>query len=1018
MSRSARRLAVVAVWAGLARGIDYGCIISTSNASPLGAPCQDVWEKLGGFVGPDYKGPKCLNPNKDPAGPWCYWGTTSDTEWGFCGPCSSPAPDTQAPRTAAPATMAPTSAPLTEAPATFAPTGSPPTIPPTMAPTTPPATTVPDTVVPSTAPPATASPPTGTPLTDVPAPTQSPPPATVPPTGAPLTQAPSEAPRTQAPPTGAAPTEAPTQAPPVNPPDTTAAPPPVVPATRPPRLTLAPGVGSTWPPETRTPPAGKDTLSPGATWPPDTAVPGGGSHGSTLAPGVDADQQIVLFWSGSDHVSAEQFRDGGVVVTLSMRAPAETVAFYDWGDDEAPFTIAVDKYQKDGLRELVDAGARIVRYVDHSATNLVIRIGGGLADYRTGIAESFVLTAQHYVVKQRIGLPQKGYQLRGDLHREVVIQPEEDTYKEKVSEVGSTMATVLAGGGGAVPAQTIAFIAGLKCGEKSDPELHWIFHPTAASIDGRQCFGAVIFNPLLVLLCLLSQYAATYVLLHVRKLREFFMEMPYTFKAAEAVVFSPSGTLLAAVVLFQGTSVCSIAMLFYPDGFLHAVVGLLTVLLQVAFVVWLTRRLRRAVPTEARYRREMESTTMKNVRPPGGWRVFLFGPGEWVSLHRATRFAKRYSVVLRHWRQQCVGWICVDFAVSLLSAILAAFRPKTFPGCGNLRILLGTATLAVCAAYVAFFPFVRQRDNYISIFRAATSGVGYIFIGIAYHLRDIRHTVHDIGGVLITLAVIAILVKVLLDFMTFLNLMITHRRAKLQLAEWADLEDRRALEEAKMLEAGADPGSEMRLVSPESSDSVDHTGPDPTWEALVADAKGDRLSWKGLLGDVEKKESAEGGGKPQPPRAPIPPASPRGSLRRYASPAKSYSSRRQSLPEALIEPLMLPEADVLSMPPAASRRNSAAPSNDSEHSISLVNDSLGSDDDVGSFNGLGSKGLRTKLDSPVIAPYSARRRSSAAPPAPPGSGSPRLTATPVIGSRSPPRARNSRSSLPLVSLEQ
>eukprot|EP01064_Diplonema_japonicum_P022939 TRINITY_DN3323_c5_g1_i1.p1 TRINITY_DN3323_c5_g1~~TRINITY_DN3323_c5_g1_i1.p1 ORF type:complete len:1031 (+),score=173.29 TRINITY_DN3323_c5_g1_i1:135-3227(+) len=822
---------------------------------------NDVWYNVYTLSTPG-SNPSC---SSDPTARICLCMTTD------CLPTDVPdtnPPATDAPQTAVPLTAIPTQAPVTTAPSTAQPTAPPTTVPVTAVPTTAPATDAPATAVPAAPP---TAPPTDAPQTVPPTAPPTAPPTTAPdtaPPAAPPTVSPQTVPPTAPPtlPPQTVPPTSPPTAPPTMPPDTKA---PLVPPTFVPKTTAptpspaSPTAPPTSPPNvpvTASPGTPKETASPsgpvspvtdspwataspwttaspwmtaspptdlpaGQTMPPATAAPP-----TPVPPHAVLDVVVQVSWHGPAKVDETDVRDG-LVYTITLMNP-QYVEFQPWGTRAPPFKVLGTEAH--------------ITYVSHDATTLVVKVGGD-AGYHVKKNEILVLEMTMDAVKAKTGYYVK-VQLEGE-KTQVTVKVEESGWQTGVKFSAGT-ATLL-GGPAAMQAQTITFLVGLDCGDEDDPPLTWMLHPTLGVIDGRECMGAVVLNPVIALGVFLIQLLFAKILLHLAAARPF-IETPHTIIVTQALLLFPSASILVVMVLFQGTAVCSAAMMFYPRGKVsHGVIGGVVLALQIVFTGYITRLLLNNIPEKARYRLEKDGND--NISS-GKIKIFFLGAGEWVSTERSTRFAKRYSIVVRGWAEACIYFVAVDFVMCLLFALMAAFRPRSLPGCGNLRFALGALSCAAGILTLIVKPYVKYRDTWITVGRLILQGIGFGLIGVSFHVGEpTTHFTMQIGAVLLMIAVLLVVIKAVIDAACFMFLIWTGRRRKLQIEEWGEIDKifsddieiplKSPRKKPPMIETGGEASLEEQPISP-----------DRFWEEMVQDVHDSRnegnLSWAGLVKDA------------------------------------------------------------------------------------------------------------------------------------------------------------------------
>ena len=551
--------------------------------------------------------------------------------------------------------------------------------------------------------------------------------------------------------------------------------------------------------------------------------------------------KLDLVWSLPAIVTPGDLSGDGVDITVRLVSGYEYIEFAEWevsSRRHPGFTMEADVEQDNGMKwatASTDAGP-LYYYVGHDAQQLTFKIK--IADYGAQLNERVVLRATTDLVRPRRGM-------------HVIVEPDTtlaDTmttsFRVNVPEeewqlgtVGVSAGTTVLIGASALQTQTTAFLAVMECGsyKDDDPKIPWMFHPTQVEIAGRRCMGAVVVNMSFVAFAIAVQVAVAYAILKTDVAGRF-MEEPRTFRVAQAVVFFPSFAIIILICFYQGTSVCASALLFRPSDAGDATVGVITLMVLIVFIIWLARAMTSAEKL-ARYRLDMDEDGKQR-----GSKLLLFvlGHGEWVSTCKSTRVTKRYSVVFRTWASSFTAWATMDFVAALLFAFIGTYRPESYPGCGNLRLIIGAVSFAFGAVTLFYWPYVKERDNHTQIWRWVLQGIGFVLLGIAYHIGEpTTHATVKAGSVFILASVVLLLIKALIDLFAFIYIVYTQRRTRLQLEEWGDHQ------------------KALRTLGEAAEDAEMHENKETTELAEVPyrDSVENKLSWEGMLNDIAMMSS-------------------------------------------------------------------------------------------------------------------------------------------------------------------
>eukprot|EP01062_Namystynia_karyoxenos_P079498 TRINITY_DN8393_c1_g3_i1.p1 TRINITY_DN8393_c1_g3~~TRINITY_DN8393_c1_g3_i1.p1 ORF type:complete len:808 (+),score=130.55 TRINITY_DN8393_c1_g3_i1:616-3039(+) len=391
---------------------------------------------------------------------------------------------------------------------------------------------------------------------------------------------------------------------------------------------------------------------------------------------------------------------------------------------------------------------------------------------------------------------------------------------------GAAVAATAAGAGvgGAAQAQQLALIAVMRC-EAGDPPLPLSFHPTQWAPTGRPCVGAVIANPTIACAAAGVLFLLTVAVsrLPASALDKLLGGPPRTLLAVQGLLYFPSAPVVLAVLLYQGTALCSGVLLEHPRGVGDVCLGVVGLAVLIVFPFALARALRGGIPRLGRYRRDSEQGVREELHPRCRW---LVGSGEWVSTTRAHRFVHRYTSVIRSlrplqtyhglsWvgRVLALNWAGADMVLSLVMALVTAALPTKDWACGVVHLSVAAVSLLACAAQIHLSPYAIPRDNWLNPARLLLQAAALTCSGCGYLAHS--DALFTANQVLLIASLVAVFLKILADVGTSLWVLLQHRRRQLQIAEWGELPVSLTADDGR--ETGEDSDSYHALTSPRPS---------------------------------------------------------------------------------------------------------------------------------------------------------------------------------------------------------
>eukprot|EP01064_Diplonema_japonicum_P028784 TRINITY_DN4502_c0_g1_i1.p1 TRINITY_DN4502_c0_g1~~TRINITY_DN4502_c0_g1_i1.p1 ORF type:complete len:556 (+),score=112.93 TRINITY_DN4502_c0_g1_i1:181-1848(+) len=303
-------------------------------------------------------------------------------------------------------------------------------------------------------------------------------------------------------------------------------------------------------------------------------------------------------------------------------------------------------------------------------------------------------------------------------------------------------------------------------------QLPWMFHPTRIKIGGSEPAGAVVGNFSIVV-------GFTLLMKGVMMVAGLFPGVSRFLKTSDPEGFLrfPSAPLFVFQWFYQGTTLSSMLLLFYPPSVLGFLLGVASCLFctAVPFVVLVS--VHRGVPKEAIYRVDTEDR--------GRLFNFIVGPGEWVSLREERHWVQRWASVTKTYTQHTAWFSFVDFSSSFCLAAMAAFKTYSYAQCGHIKTFQACIFVVLLAIEAKYWPHVRMRDCVTDFVLLGAQTAGLFLMGNAFYNGGKENTAFETAGLLMYMATIILMGKVVLDVFTEAYIFFSGRRRRLQEEEWA-----------------------------------------------------------------------------------------------------------------------------------------------------------------------------------------------------------------------------------------
>ena len=342
-------------------------------------------------------------------------------------------------------------------------------------------------------------------------------------------------------------------------------------------------------------------------------------------------------------------------------------------------------------------------------------------------------------------------------------------------------------------------------------------HPTQLKIAGLEAAGMVVGNLALAL----TFFAGHAVVCEVARLVQGGAQARNADGARgrhpeHARLGFPGLPAMVFFILFQGSSVGSLQLLYSSETSTMRMIGCFAVMLCLAMPVAIFVALMKA---------PVHSTVVKDPRTAGfgKWKRrvlhFVIGEGEWVYLS-PVMWTLRYSAVIRSYRLGCLWYHFLQYASMFAVAAIQAFTPTSYIACGHIKLASFCVIFIMLVVLVKAKPYARRRDLIIDGTVMTFQCVALIFMAVGYYREKPQDLLFQGATVLLVLGIVCILVKMFLSLVSELYVFCTGRRSYLQgiarhLLKDTDLESLVASDEALSDEdVGMDAGVELLRLPP------------------------------------------------------------------------------------------------------------------------------------------------------------------------------------------------------------
>eukprot|EP01060_Flectonema_neradi_P020959 TRINITY_DN2845_c6_g1_i1.p1 TRINITY_DN2845_c6_g1~~TRINITY_DN2845_c6_g1_i1.p1 ORF type:complete len:1759 (+),score=255.37 TRINITY_DN2845_c6_g1_i1:51-5327(+) len=325
-------------------------------------------------------------------------------------------------------------------------------------------------------------------------------------------------------------------------------------------------------------------------------------------------------------------------------------------------------------------------------------------------------------------------------------------------------------GAAAGQASQLAFVADINCLTREEWEnetLPFLLHPTQLTIAGSSFTGVIVGNLLIVTAFIIACFVLMRLLNYAPSIR--------TLDTSGLIRF-PSLPLFVFLFLYQGTTYAALRLMAYPTIKRIDILGACVLLLCLAVPAKLCDAIRRDVPKTARYR--LDESNKHSVF------VFFLGPGEWVSASPALNWVKRYKTVISSYRESTAAFVCAQFAVALLLSIAKVRFAESMIECGHVRMACAVIFLMAFLLDLWRRPYCKPSHIYLASGINLCQVAGLAAIAKGFYSEDLTDPAFDVGGVFVMIALILLVIKAILDLLTFVYVVATGRRDRLQELEW------------------------------------------------------------------------------------------------------------------------------------------------------------------------------------------------------------------------------------------
>ncbi|KAJ9456617.1 hypothetical protein DIPPA_20404 [Diplonema papillatum] len=239
----------------------------------------------------------------------------------------------------------------------------------------------------------------------------------------------------------------------------------------------------------------------------------------------------------------------------------------------------------------------------------------------------------------------------------------------------------------------------------------------------------------------------------------------------------PSLPLLVFTLLYQGSALGSMALIYDPPSAVAFTVGLCSVVLCIVVPLLVFCEVGKGVPSLAFFKDDDRYTGF-------GWR-FMIGKGEWVSTTPDVHYAHRFQSVLTVYSEDKAWCGYLRFGSSFALAALSAPVTVDYVYCGHVKLCSALVVLIELAAMIRVWPYAKPRDALADMVTSLLEAGGMLLMAAGFYADDPYHWTHGMAAVLLTVAVLSVGVWVLFDLATEAFVFFTSRRVRLQESVYA-----------------------------------------------------------------------------------------------------------------------------------------------------------------------------------------------------------------------------------------
>ena len=287
-----------------------------------------------------------------------------------------------------------------------------------------------------------------------------------------------------------------------------------------------------------------------------------------------------------------------------------------------------------------------------------------------------------------------------------------------------------------------------------------MMHPTGLVFYGSQSAGAVVADAGIT-----AVFALFCLILHKLTKRG---KCGLFGVGAQSLFRLPSAPLYIFQFFFQGMTLAGMNLLIHPDIALHGVLGASVIFICIAVPCGVIRVITRDLPLRAHFARAINRQ---------GYIKAVLGTHEWVNSGE-TRWVQRYTSVVREYRAGRVWYLAVEFSASFALSALKSTEPETMTGCGHVAVTTSFIFTSLLVLGLWLRPYAKKRDLIINTGLSALQAISMLLVGIGFYGDTDMGT--TIGGHLLSVSLLLIMVKVVLDVFSEGYVILSGRRTALE----------------------------------------------------------------------------------------------------------------------------------------------------------------------------------------------------------------------------------------------